>query len=155
MNRKFLLSFVFLIFASSIVDCQLAINTLLTFLNRGGKIWDKELPNKTQLRQKYDFIIVGAGSAGCILANRLSENPDWNILLIEAGGNENLFMDIPMMVHYLQGYNVNWKYKTERSESSCLAMENNQCHWPRGKVMGGSSVLNYMVNFDYAYNVFA
>lgn len=84
-------------------------------------------------------------SAGCVLANRLSENSDWNVLLIEAGPSENLFMDIPMMVHYLQNYNVNWHYKTERSESFCLGMENNQCNWPRGKVMGGSSVLNYMV----------
>lgn len=149
MHRKILLSFVILIFASSIVDCQLTLNTFLTFLDRGGKLLEKEFPNKVQLRQEYDFIIVGAGSAGCTLASRLSENPNWNILLIEAGGNENLFMDVPMFVHYLQGYDVNWKYKTERSESYCLAMNNNQCHWPRGKVMGGSSVLNYMVNIDY------
>lgn len=85
------------------------------------------------------------GSAGCALANRLSENPNWNILLIEAGRNENLLMDVPLFVHYLQDYDVNWHYKTEKSDRYCLGMTNNQCNWPRGKVMGGSSVLNYMV----------
>lgn len=79
---------------------------------------------------------MGAGSAGCTLAARLSENPNWNVLLIEAGSSENFIMDIPMMVHFLQGYNVNWGYKTEPSKTSCLAMNGNQCNWPRGKVMG-------------------
>lgn len=54
-------------------------------------------------------------------------------------------MDIPMLVHFLQAYDVNWRYKTEPSKTSCLGMNGNQCNWPRGKVMGGSSVLNYMV----------
>lgn len=130
----------------TMVNGHLGINTVKTFLRRSGDSFKKEFPNSNELNRKYDFIIVGAGSAGCVLANRLSENPKWNVLLIEAGGSENYLMDIPMLVHYLQDQKVNWKYKTERSENSCLAMVNNQCNWPRGKVMGGSSVLNYMVN---------
>lgn len=121
------------------------LQLLRKFLDRGGEHLQKELYDQPRIRNEYDFIIVGAGSAGCAVANRLSENPKWKILLIEAGRNENLFMDIPMMVHFLQRYKVNWGYKTERSDKYCLAMNNNQCNWPRGKVMGGSSVLNYMV----------
>lgn len=99
------------------------------------------------LRTNYDFIIVGAGTAGCVLANRLSENADWNILLVEAGSDENPLMKVPSFVHFLQmNDNINWHYRAERSEDAyCLAMENNQCRLPRGRVMGGSSVLNYMI----------
>lgn len=118
---------------------------LMKFLEQGQTRLKRELLDQPRVRSEYDFIIIGAGSAGCALANRLSENPKWKVLLIEAGQGENLLMDIPMMVHYLQAYSVNWGHKTERSEKFCLAMNNNQCNWPRGKVMGGSSVLNYMV----------
>lgn len=128
-----------------LVNCDSPLRLLITFLERGGNRLKREFPDQVKLRNEYDFIIVGAGSAGCALANRLSENPKWNVLLIEAGQSENLLMDIPMLVHYLQLYNVNWRYKTERSDKYCLGMINNQCNWPRGKVMGGSSVLNYMV----------
>jgi choline dehydrogenase-like flavoprotein len=116
------------------------------FLSMGQDRFDREVPNQENLLPAYDFIIVGAGSAGCALAARLSENPKWKVLLLEAGSSENFFMDIPMVVHFLQGYkSINWGYKTEPTNSSCLGMNNNQCNWPRGKVMGGSSVLNYMV----------
>ena len=127
------------------INCQSPLQQFLMFLQHGEENRKQELPDQSTLRREYDFIIIGAGSAGCTLANRLSENPKWNVLLIEAGGSENLLMDVPMMVHYLQGYKVNWGYKTERSDKYCLGMKNNQCNWPRGKVMGGSSVLNYMV----------
>lgn len=95
--------------------------------------------------QEYDFIIVGAGTAGCAVANRLSEVSSWKVLLIEAGSDENFWMDIPIFANYLQFLNINWGYKTEPSTTSCLGMEKGQCNWPRGKVMGGSSVLNYMI----------
>lgn len=122
------------------------------FLELATKFWaigqnrlQYEMPNQEHLSSKYDFIVVGAGSAGCAIASRLSENPKWKVLLLEAGDSENFLMDIPMLVHFLQAYDVNWRYKTEPSKTSCLGMNGNQCNWPRGKVMGGSSVLNYMV----------
>lgn len=99
---------------------------IINFLERGGESLRRELPDQTDLRSEYDFIIVGAGSAGCVVANRLSENPNWNVLLIEAGQHENLLMDVPMLVHFLQGYSVNWAYKTEPSKNYCLGMNNNQ-----------------------------
>lgn len=117
----------------------------INFLSDGQRNLNMEFPDTPRVLPEYDFVIIGAGSAGCVLARRLSEMKNERVLLIEAGGRENLLMDIPNFVHYLQDYNVNWKYKTVKSNSSCLGMVNNQCNWPRGKVMGGSSVLNYMV----------
>lgn len=128
-------------------QCQL-LSSVMDFLNQGQRhaaIEDLD-ESKDGRRTEFDFIVVGAGSAGCAIASRLSENPDWNVLLLEAGGQENLLMDIPLLVNFLQLNNqVNWGYKTQSSNTSCLAMKNNRCHWPRGRVMGGSSVLNYMI----------
>ncbi|XP_050443329.1 glucose dehydrogenase [FAD, quinone]-like [Adelges cooleyi] len=96
-------------------------------------------------RVEYDFIVVGAGSAGAVVASRLSEIPKWKVLLIEAGQEEHFVMDIPLAANMLQFTEANWKYKTMPSDNYCLGHENRQCNYPRGKVMGGSSVLNYMI----------
>ncbi|KAG5672896.1 hypothetical protein PVAND_002984 [Polypedilum vanderplanki] len=145
LKYMFLLISIFSYVKSSSSPLNQLFQTASRFLTLGQNRLDQEKENQEILNDSYDFIVVGAGSAGCALAARLSENPNWKVLLIEAGGSENFAMDIPMMVHFLQGYDINWKFKTEPSKTACLAMNNNQCNWPRGKVMGGSSVLNYMV----------
>ncbi|VVC32223.1 Glucose-methanol-choline oxidoreductase,Glucose-methanol-choline oxidoreductase, N-terminal,Glucose- [Cinara cedri] len=94
---------------------------------------------------EFDFIIVGAGSAGSVVASRLSEETKWSVLLIEAGGEEQFIMDVPLLANMLQFTDANWKYKTMPSNNYCLGFVNRQCNFPRGKVMGGSSVLNYMI----------
>jgi choline dehydrogenase len=94
----------------------------------------------------YDFIIVGAGSAGCVVANRLSEISDWNVLLIEAGDKENYVMDIPLIANQLPLTDANWRYKSVPNGKCCLSMQNGQCAFHRGKVMGGSSTINIMVS---------
>lgn len=98
-----------------------------------------------QIKECYDFIIVGAGSAGAVLANRLSENPDWNILLLEAGPDENVLSEIPVLFPSLQISSIDWQFVTEPSDKYCLSMIDRRCRWPRGKVLGGSSVLNAML----------
>ncbi|XP_068153290.1 glucose dehydrogenase [FAD, quinone] [Drosophila tropicalis] len=118
---------------------------ILEYLHRGQMQMDLENMDDAELLNEYDFIVIGAGTAGCALAARLSENPDWRVLLIEAGGPESYAMDMPISAHYLQLGEMNWKYRTEPSPNYCLAMKDNRCNWPRGKVMGGSSVLNYMM----------
>lgn len=97
------------------------------------------------LQPEYDFIIVGAGTAGCTLANRLTEVPEWKVLLVEVGAVEDFAMDIPLLVNYLQFTSANWGYKTAPSKRYCAGFVNGQCNWPRGKVIGGSSVLNYLI----------
>ncbi|XP_032663999.1 glucose dehydrogenase [FAD, quinone]-like [Odontomachus brunneus] len=96
--------------------------------------------------EKYDFIVVGAGSAGSAIANRLSENRKWKILLLEAGFQQNLLNRIPIMVGYFQLTDYNWGYNVEPQKDACLGMINQQCSWPRGRALGGTSTLNYMIH---------
>ncbi len=89
---------------------------------------------------RFDYIVIGAGSAGCVMANRLSENPETSVLLLEAGGRDlNPFIHIPAgFFKTLYDTSVNWCYATEKEENS----GNRAIHWPRGKVLGGSSAIN-------------
>ena len=90
----------------------------------------------------YDYIIVGAGSAGCVLANRLSEDPDCRVLLLEAGPSDwHPFIHMPAGLAKLVGKKgVNWDYSTEAEPT----LAGRQLWWPRGKVLGGSSSINAM-----------
>lgn len=91
--------------------------------------------------------MVGAGSAGAVMASRLSEISNWTVLLIEAGGDETEISDVPALSGYLQLTDLDWQYQTAppADRAYCQAMIGDRCNWPRGKVMGGSSVLNAMV----------
>lgn len=94
--------------------------------------------------EEFDFVVVGAGSAGSVVANRLTEESSWTVLLIEAGGNPTKSAEIPGLTVSLQLGELDWQYKTDPDEDNCLGMVEKSCNWPRGKVLGGSSILNYM-----------
>ncbi|XP_065221553.1 glucose dehydrogenase [FAD, quinone]-like [Planococcus citri] len=98
-----------------------------------------------QTNNEFDFIVVGAGSAGSALANRLSEISSWKVLLIEAGPDPPIESDIPAMFFSLLGSKYDWNYKVEKSEKSCRSMVDNQCIWPRGRVLGGCSSINALL----------
>src|SRR6266571_1847014 len=90
----------------------------------------------------YDYVIVGAGSAGCVLANRLTEDPATTVLLLEAGGpDEAQEIHIPAAFSSLFKSPLDWAYETEEQPH----LNNRRLYWPRGKVLGGSSSINAMV----------
>ncbi len=88
----------------------------------------------------YDYIIVGAGSAGCVLANRLSADPSLRVLLLEAGGRDvNPWIHVPVgYFKTLHNPNTDWCYKTEADQG----LNGRSLDWPRGKTLGGSSSIN-------------
>lgn len=91
----------------------------------------------------YDFIIIGAGSAGCVLANRLSEDPATRVLVLEYGGSDkSIFIQMPTALSIpMNGTKYNWKYMTQPEPG----LDGRQVHCPRGKVLGGSSSINGLV----------
>ncbi|MBT8145970.1 MAG: GMC family oxidoreductase N-terminal domain-containing protein [Gammaproteobacteria bacterium] len=104
--------------------------------------------------QEYDYIIIGAGTAGCVLANRLSEDPQVEVLLLEAGGKDDYFwIDIPVGYLYtIANPRTDWCYQTEPDPG----LNNRSIGYARGKVLGGCSSINAMIYMrgqqsDYDY----
>jgi choline dehydrogenase len=91
---------------------------------------------------EYDYIVIGAGSAGCVLANRLSDDADVRVLLLEAGGaDRNPLIHMPAgLAGLVFNQQVNWHYYTEPEPQ----LHGRQLYWPRGRVLGGSSSINAM-----------
>lgn len=103
-------------------------------------------------KDEFDYIIVGAGSAGCVLANRLTEDADVRVLVVEAGPQDlSIYIHMPAAFAYpLAGTKYNWHYESEPEPF----LNNRRMHCPRGRVIGGSSSINGMVYvrghaFDY------
>ncbi len=95
------------------------------------------------MAESYDYIVIGAGSAGCALANRLTEDPSNRVLLLEAGGRDwNPWIHVPVG-YYKTIFNkkLNWGYETEPEP----ALDGRRIAWPRGRVLGGSSAINGLV----------
>nr|XP_012226923.1 PREDICTED: glucose dehydrogenase [FAD, quinone]-like [Linepithema humile]XP_012226924.1 PREDICTED: glucose dehydrogenase [FAD, quinone]-like [Linepithema humile]XP_012226925.1 PREDICTED: glucose dehydrogenase [FAD, quinone]-like [Linepithema humile] len=96
--------------------------------------------------REFDFIIVGSGTAGSVLANRLTEVEDWKVLLIEAGENPSYLSEIPAVFLAQLKTPQDYSYDIECEKFACLGSNNRRCKWPRGKALGGSSILNAMLH---------
>ncbi|XP_025994629.2 glucose dehydrogenase [FAD, quinone] [Solenopsis invicta] len=129
---------------------------LMNVLRLGTGIWNfwkqsqrysaEQVPDMTpQSGDTYDFIVIGAGTAGAAIASRLSEISSIKVLLIEDGPHESLYMDIPLLAGVLQKTNINRDHRSKPSDKYCQGMNGKKCALSTGKVVGGSSVLNYMV----------
>ncbi len=90
------------------------------------------------LQQAYDYIVIGAGSAGCVMANRLSEDPNSSVLLLEAGNKDsNPWIHVPIgYFKTMHNPNTDWCYKTEPDPG----INGRRLEWPRGKVLGAPAL---------------
>ncbi|KAI4454913.1 glucose-methanol-choline gmc oxidoreductase [Holotrichia oblita] len=95
--------------------------------------------------EEYDFIVVGAGSAGAVVASRLSENPNYKVLLIEAGTSETIINQIPYASLVLFATQYAWTYKSTPQVHSCFGRPNNQCYIRTGRGLGGGSAINGII----------
>ena len=95
------------------------------------------------MADEHDFVVIGGGTAGCVLANRLSAEPKTSVALLEAGGEaRHPFIHIPLMaglVYFMRS--INWSYETEPEPH----LDGRRIPWPRGKVLGGTSAINGMM----------
>ena len=95
-------------------------------------------------RNSFDFIIVGAGSAGALLASRLAEGGEYSVLVLEAGGSDRrLWVHVPIgFAKTILDKSINWAYQTEPQAE----LNNRSIYWPRGKLLGGSGAINGLVH---------
>lgn len=116
--------------------CQRAVDTGLSKVESSNS-------GTTAMPASYDFIIVGAGAAGCVLANRLTESGKHSVLLVEAGGSDRkLRIRVPIGYGFTYADPaVNWMYSAQPDPG----LGNRIVYWPRGRVIGGSSSINAMV----------
>ncbi|XP_050420178.1 glucose dehydrogenase [FAD, quinone]-like [Adelges cooleyi] len=94
---------------------------------------------------QFDFIVVGAGSAGATLAARLSEVAEWNVLLLEAGGDPPETEEVPNLWETILRSDVDWNYSTEPDETMFKGLQDGRVYVPKARMLGGSSSMNVMI----------
>ncbi|XP_004921999.1 glucose dehydrogenase [FAD, quinone] isoform X1 [Bombyx mori] len=95
---------------------------------------------------EYDYIIVGSGTAGSIIAHRIATETNYTYIVLEAGSKGHGLLDIPVLSPFLHKSVYDWNYETSPQENACWGMVDHKCRLPQGKIVGGSSKLNNMVH---------
>ncbi|KAI5637910.1 GMC oxidoreductase domain-containing protein [Phthorimaea operculella] len=103
----------------------------------------EQVPMETQ-SMEYDFIIVGGGTAGCVLASRLSENRKWKVLVLEAGPEEPKMALIPGLTSEFRGSSLDWQFTMRPRKGFCQNRNEKGCEVVQGRVLGGTSSINDM-----------
>ncbi|KAG8194262.1 hypothetical protein JTE90_024590 [Oedothorax gibbosus] len=106
----------------------------------------------TTSKDEYDFIIVGAGSAGSVVASRLSEVPCVTVLLLEAGKPPPQLTEVPGLFQSFWDSDISWNYKTTPQKHTAMDMVDAQIPWPSGKTLGGTSTINGMLYVRGTYH---
>lgn len=132
-----------LLFITS-VQAWISFNQILSKLldaNTRIRIYDK----KASTRNTYDFVVVGSSPSGCVIANRLTEDPSTSVLMLEAGLPDGFVTDIPSLNPYLVLTDYNWAFTAEPNPNACWGMVDGVCPWPSGRGTGGGTIVNAMI----------
>ncbi|XP_050670886.1 alcohol dehydrogenase [acceptor]-like isoform X1 [Leptidea sinapis] len=121
--------------------CVHSFSFILYFIYSTDFLLKQQIPSKY-----YDFIIIGSGTAGSLIAHRLSTETNYTFVVLEAGGRSYSWYEIPILGPLLHGSIYDWGYETVHQKSACFAMEGNKCKQPQGKILGGSAKLNNMIH---------
>ncbi|KAL3224012.1 hypothetical protein MRX96_027077 [Rhipicephalus microplus] len=135
---------------TSVPAAQPALGLLYGVINMLTHVRFTDLPvlddyELGELRPYYDYVIVGGGSAGCVIANRLSADPRVTVLLLEAGALEEASRQIPAVAPFNIRGRDDWDYWSVPQKHAAFSFRNQRLAHNRGKVLGGSSVLNFMM----------
>lgn len=128
---------------SNLTSLVLSFITISNIIYNKQEHYDK-VTARNRWNAEYDFVIVGGGTAGCVLAARLSEDPAVTVLLMEAGGSETVLSNTPGLSESLLGTMLDWKHLSISQNHSCQSMNNRQCLLSSGRVIGGTSSVNRM-----------
>ncbi|KAK9509569.1 hypothetical protein O3M35_006857 [Rhynocoris fuscipes] len=109
------------------------------------RISDPDFGAKRRTKTVYDFVVIGSSPGGSVVTNRLTENPTVSVLLIEAGIEDNVITDVPVLNPFTVLTDYNWKFLVDYDPRVCRGMEGGVCPWPAGKGTGGGTILNAMI----------
>ncbi|XP_071530904.1 glucose dehydrogenase [FAD, quinone]-like [Panulirus ornatus] len=122
---------------------QFLVRVLMMSLLKG--VGNHQYDDFAKLLPEYDFIVVGAGSAGSVVASRLAEVPGWRVLLLESGGPPPPEAQVPAYNLFLLQSDVEWNYRSTPQRHGLRNYKNNACPYPLGRAVGGSSAINWMM----------
>lgn len=131
-----------LAFFMSLVDLVIRSQCSVTDPCRRAK--DKPFPSGLAYPEELDFVVIGGGVAGSVVASRLSEVPGWTVGLLEAGPEEPTATSVPAFATAAMGTDLDWQYLTKQQDNACLNT-GGICAWPRGKMLGGTGAMTGMM----------